>query len=250
VRKVVDTVGDLDNVLYEISNESEPSSIEWQHHFIDLIHRYEASKPMRHPVGMTSLYYETYQPRFARALAEGPADWISPGAGVTASGEDLLTDPAPADGKKVIVVDTDHLCGLCANPTMVWKSFTRGNHFLYMDVYDRSFLTGPRDLESIRAIGYMLDAANRANLAALVPRPDLASTGYCLAQPGVEYLVYAPLGETLSVDLGPAPGRSFAVEWLDTASGTRAAGAAVPGGGRASLTSPFAGPVLVHLRAS
>ena len=29
VRKVIDTVGELDNVLFEISNESESSSVAW-----------------------------------------------------------------------------------------------------------------------------------------------------------------------------------------------------------------------------
>jgi len=32
------------------------------------------------------------------------------------------------------------------------------------------------------------------NLAALVPHPELASTRYCLAKPGKEYVVYLPEG--------------------------------------------------------
>ena len=54
VRKVIDTVGDLDNVLYEIANESELSSTEWQYHWIRTIREYEAERPKQHPVGMTS----------------------------------------------------------------------------------------------------------------------------------------------------------------------------------------------------
>ena len=37
VRKVIDTVNDLDNVLYEISNEDHPGSTEWQYHMINFI---------------------------------------------------------------------------------------------------------------------------------------------------------------------------------------------------------------------
>jgi hypothetical protein len=37
VRKVVDTVNDLDNVLYEIGNEGDLSSVNWQYHFIRFI---------------------------------------------------------------------------------------------------------------------------------------------------------------------------------------------------------------------
>jgi hypothetical protein len=38
VRKVIDAVNDLDNVLYEISNESDDSSKDWQYHLIRFIH--------------------------------------------------------------------------------------------------------------------------------------------------------------------------------------------------------------------
>jgi hypothetical protein len=56
VRKVIDTVNDLDNVLYEISNESDggPPCTAWQYHMIEAIKAYEATKPKQHPVGMTA----------------------------------------------------------------------------------------------------------------------------------------------------------------------------------------------------
>ena len=41
-RKVVDTVNDLDNVLYEIANESGSYSTTWQYHMIDLVKQYES----------------------------------------------------------------------------------------------------------------------------------------------------------------------------------------------------------------
>ena len=49
VRKVVDTLNDLDNVLWEISNESHPDSIPWQYHLIKFIKEYEATKSIQHP---------------------------------------------------------------------------------------------------------------------------------------------------------------------------------------------------------
>jgi hypothetical protein len=54
VQKVIDTVNDLDNVLYEVSNESSANATAWQYHMIDLIKSYEATKPKQHPVGMTA----------------------------------------------------------------------------------------------------------------------------------------------------------------------------------------------------
>lgn len=50
VKKVIDTVNDLDNVLYEIANESHGNSDPWQKHMIDFIHSYEMEKGKRHPV--------------------------------------------------------------------------------------------------------------------------------------------------------------------------------------------------------
>ena len=41
-------------------------------------------------------------------------------------------------------------------------------------------------------MGMTLAYANRMNLVAMRPR-EIASSGYCLANPGEEYLVYVPL---------------------------------------------------------
>jgi hypothetical protein len=54
IRKVVDTVNDLDNVMYEVSNESgSPFSDAWQAKVISYVKAYESTKPKQHPVGMT-----------------------------------------------------------------------------------------------------------------------------------------------------------------------------------------------------
>ena len=46
IRKVIDTVNDLDNVLYEVSNESgSPYSDTWQANVISFVKQYEATKP-------------------------------------------------------------------------------------------------------------------------------------------------------------------------------------------------------------
>jgi len=44
------------------------------------------------------------------------------------------------------------------------------------------------------------------NLAAATPHNELASTKYCLAHSGEEYLVYLPEGDEVTVDLSSAPG--------------------------------------------
>src|SRR5262249_44043332 len=73
VRKVIDTVNDLDNVLFEISNESMfDFSRDWQYHMIRYAQKYERTKPKQHPVGMTG-YARSENP----VMWNSPADWIS-----------------------------------------------------------------------------------------------------------------------------------------------------------------------------
>ena len=50
MRKVVDTVNDLDNVLYEVANEAgAPYSDSWQVRVINYLHQYEAPNPNNIP---------------------------------------------------------------------------------------------------------------------------------------------------------------------------------------------------------
>ncbi|MHB1034177.1 MAG: DUF6298 domain-containing protein [Pirellulales bacterium] len=248
VRKVVDTVNDLDNVLYEISNENHPPSTKWQYHVIRFIKEYEKAKPKQHPVGMTFQYKDGSN----RTLLESPADWISPNPQAAAPYE-YRDNPPPADGKKVILSDTDHLWGIGGSPAWVWKSFLRGLNPLFMDPYDGVVL-GPRadsKWDPVRRnLGYALRYAERMNLAAMTPRGDLASTKYCLANAAkqkAEYLVYLPEGGSVTVDLGGSEG-SLAVEWLDPRTGKTTRGESVAAGAKRQFTAPFAGDAVLYLR--
>lgn len=269
VAKVIDTVNDLDNVLYEISNESPPVSKEWQYEMIKFIKSYEAAKPKQHPVGMTSLSSGDNSVLFA-----SNADWISP------AGD--LYNPAASDGTKVILNDTDHICGICGDRQWVWESFTRGLNPIFMDPYDGK-ATGrgappgydpnnQNDVSTRKNMGYVLDYANRINLVAMQPRVDLCSTGYCLANPvadGTEYLVYLPMGNkirnildkvgvtmkpeiylpsdsSVSVDLS-ATFKNLKVEWFSPEQGTVMEGGVVKGGSIQSFTAPFGGDAVLYI---
>jgi hypothetical protein len=248
VRKVIDTVNDLDNVLYEISNESTggPGNVAWQYHFIDFIHSYEAGKPKQHPVGMTVPY-----PNGDNAdLLASQAEWISP------NGD--LGNPPAADGTKVVLADTDHLCGICGNRVWVWKSFTRGENPIFMDGYDGAGygvggagfdFNDPTWVSLRKNLGYILTYANRMNLEKMVPHGELASTGYALAYPvasGAEYLVYLPSGGTRTVDLRAVSG-TLTVEWFNPSDGTTTIGGTTTGGAIRSFTPPFGGEAVLYI---
>jgi len=108
VQKVIDTVNDLDNVLYEIVNESGNYSTQWQYDFINYIKSYQAAKPKQHPVGMTFQWSDIGFLGSDEELFNSPADWISPGANLT------------GDGRKVVIADTDHINPRETDPAWVW----------------------------------------------------------------------------------------------------------------------------------
>ena len=243
VKAVIDAVNDLDNVIYEISNESNQSADAWQYHMIDVIRSYESTKPKQHPIGMT-VPYPTVPQGTNNDVLSSSADWVSMNGDVN--------NPAAADGSKVSLSDTDHLCGICGDAAWPWKSFTRGHNPLLMDGYDGSAGVGdpaynPNDpkWEQIRKnMGYARSYALRMDLAHDTPRGDLVSSGYALA--GTDYLVFLPSGGSVNVNLAGVSG-SRAVEWFKPGTGQTTAGAPVPGGGTVSLTAPFSGMAVVYI---
>jgi len=249
VRRVIDTVGDLDNVLFEIGNECGSYSTEWQYHLVRFIKECEATKPKQHPVGMTFQWSPNSKLRGTnQMLFDSPADWISPNQ--FAGDWNYKTNPPPADGRKVIVPDTDHLGGIWGNVAWVWKSFTRGHNPIFMDPYDGSVLDdgGATAWASVRSsMGVASQLARRVNLGAMTPQGALASSGYCLAAAGKEYVVYVPGGDSVTVDLTAAPG-SFQSEWLDPRQGISRAGKSVAGAAKRTFQSPFDGDVVLHLK--
>jgi len=111
------------------------------------------------------------------------------------------------------------------------------------------------------------------NLADTSPRPDLSSTGYCLANPGREYLVYVPFGyrrvkpyakmlplwtvnwvisrlhHSVSVDLSEVRG-TMTVEWFNPSTGEILTEGTISAGSSQDFTAPFPGDALLYLTAS
>src|SRR5882757_1752631 len=251
VRKVLDTLNDLDNVLYEIINEIEDTDrgVRWQYHMIDFIHAYEATLPKQHPVGMTAEGFGQDN----EILFHSAAEWVSPGAG---DDQAFLHDPPDTKGRKVVVTDTDHLWGHGGTYRWAWKSFLRGLNPIFMDPWGplpgidpEAAQSGPinsalneRDYPDWdplrRSLGDTARFADRVDLLATTPRPDLASSGYCLAEPGTAYIVYVPEDSRVVVDLGGAP-HPLAVEWYHPPTGKSQAAPTVDGSGSRTFVSPF-----------
>ena len=252
IRKVVDTVNDLDNVLYEIANEApnDQRALDWHYHIIDYVHEYEKTKPKQHPVGMTA----EGGGQDNSLLFPSPADWISPGHG---KNNEYRDNPPIADGSKVIILDTDHLWGHGGHYKWAWKSFLRGHNPIFMDPWQPipgsdysnkvNNIRDYPDWEPLRVnLGYTRQFAQRINLNSMLPHNELASTEYCLADPGKEYLVYLPDGGQVKVDLSYANSK-FNVEWFNPTAGETKFSDSIDGGKTQELKSPFASDTVLYI---
>jgi hypothetical protein len=238
IRRVVDAVNDLDNVLYEVINEG--GEKEWNWWVIQTVNDYQRTKPQQHPVGNTGHGAE----RVPSMLAS-PADWISPG-----SNDGYGDDPPVWNEKKVSIHDTDHFWGGTAgDPAWVWRSFLKGHNPIFMDPYDGSVLG--KDDERCRQVrkymGYSLQFAERMDLGAMQPSVDLSSTGYCLANPGKEYIVYQPKsGDSFDVELVPG---KYRFEWFDPSEGAAAgSGRLKVSDKKQNFTAPFNREAVLYLK--
>ncbi|MFI5461052.1 MAG: putative collagen-binding domain-containing protein [Isosphaerales bacterium] len=265
VKKVIDALNDLPNVLWIVSQEAPVDSKWWNSHLIALVRSYEAGKPLHHPIGYGALDGL----RDDAAIINSDADWIAPSARISPTTTCGSGHPAC----KVNINDSDHsYFGMWndspqANRNYFWINFTNGNQTLFMDPYVVYYPREKRNLcpspvngigsgpdtrwDNVRdTMGYIRGYADRMNLATMTPQGKLSSTGHALASANPadpEFLVYAPKGGKLTVDLSSSSGR-FAVEWMNPATGGKSAGADASGGAMRTFTPPFAGDAVLYLR--
>jgi hypothetical protein len=192
----------------------------------------------------------------------GPADWISPGfddegaaPGQPPRHSRWLDDPPAGDGRKVVLSDTDHYAPMGGDALWAWKAFLRGHHPILMDfgiidvVHPLDPLTGVPAYESFEPARYAMGDtrryAERVGLVDMEPRDELSSTGYVLANEGVEYLVLQPEGGqpfTVTLESGTYAVERFDVESRET---TKADDVTLVERGEAEFSS--FGPAVIYL---
>ncbi len=258
VQKVIATVNDLDNVLFEIINEG--GTKEWQYHMINYIKKTEKNMPKQHPVGMS--HAVAVKPAmWNQDLFESPADWVAPSPEpfewdypnskkITDYQDKLL----PANGNKVTVLDTDHLWGCGGDYAWVWKAFLQGycpifmdpwQNFPYVDttkiswlnpcLYDRDYK--PYELVR-RNMGETRRFSERINLGKSLPQPHLSSSGFCLANPNQSYITWVPKDEYLTLNLRNTTD-FFAAEWFNPITFETILINSIKGGDFLVLKAPF-----------
>jgi hypothetical protein len=138
VKKIIDTLSDLPNVLWIVSEEAPSHSKWWNDHLIAFARSYEAAKPVQHPIG-----YGVLDDFNDSVLLDSDADWIAPAARIPQSRLRDFVDRRKADcGKghppcKVIINDSDHsYFGMWndsaqVNRNFFWVNFTTGNQTIF-----------------------------------------------------------------------------------------------------------------------
>ncbi len=275
ISQVINTVNDLDNVLYAISNESpSPGSDTWQASVISYVKSVEASLPKQHPVGMVF----QFKGGTDQTLYNSAADWVSPSFGGNG-----LNPPSDATGQcptvtgnggaanpsspncKVVINDTDHDCGICGSQAWVWQNFTRGNSTLFMDQYlvnapsssfpgynnnpgppcsnNQCSTVDPQWDPTRNAMGDILTYSKKIDLINMTPQDSLSSSGFCLANPGSQYLVYSGSN---SFTLTTVPG-TYTFEWFNPSTHSVVQTGSVTVTTNITFTAPFSGDAVLWL---
>ena len=279
VKKVLDTLNDLPNVIYEVAGEQPAGSATWWFpHVISLVRSYEATKPLQHPVGIGSM--NATAPSDS-TLYSSTADWIAPTINTNFSNQ-FPSNVAVNNQGKVVINDSDHSLGyksfLNADGSVqdqnlrgyIWENIMQGAEgLIFMDPYViywqgspvRNTCLSPAHQVCAGGVDAKYDkfrtsmglaqqyVNGKMDLLKATPQGSLSSTGFCLADnaaTGSEYLVYAPSGGTFTVNLS-ATTRALNVEWFNPATGGTTTGAAITGGGTKSFTAPFSGDAVLYI---
>lgn len=251
VRHLVDTLNDLDNVIWEVAMEPWGSysrggstPVDFVNHFISYIKTYEATKPKQHPV-LQGVFFPSDTGDNTYLMGCG-ADVISPNG---TGGYDH--DCPYLDGTRVVLVDTDHIAWTEQNTAdWSWKAFTRGaGGFAIMDggysTYDDQ--GGGADFAGTENgrynLGYILSLVSRVNLIHMLPQnggTTPSDTGYCLKPESGsyhEYVAYQPLDSNITLNLSAESG-TFNIHKINLLDGSTNDAQTTTGGASRTITEP------------
>jgi hypothetical protein len=245
VKKVIDTLNHLDNVFYEIANEL--YAPRWQYEMIEFIKRCEKTKPKQHLVLMSAggrTRTGGWKQMGRDPVVNSPADCFA-AAGSWQSRRFKKKNPPANNSGKPGIVDTDHGAAGTSDAGYIWSALTRGYH---LNLYDKPFESpdaeGPEWQRVRRNVGKAVEYAGKLDLVNVGPRGDLASTGFCLAKPGYQYVVYQPGDGPITVS-GLRAGTSYTYQVYDTTRGKAVADGRIrPSGSTESFESAGRGYVL------
>jgi hypothetical protein len=242
VDALIDALNQFDNVIWETCNEPTGSANQndWCNNLVSHIRSYEASKAKQHPI-----WYSVAYPTGSNGnLDASDADCVSYNAD--------KADTVVA-GTKVSIYDTDHTVGGTSEIAWIWTSLCEGHGGAAdMDTW-ASFGDTRNDpaWEMERAnLGYALIRVNACrDFLGMTPQAALCSTGFCLARDhatAAEYICFQDGTGNFTLNLATATG-TLDILWLRCSDGATSTGT-VSGGAIRTLTPPWSGMVVAHVR--
>jgi hypothetical protein len=124
------------NIIWEISNETHsnslgsPSASNWQNNILSHLQSECGKRPtwVSCPIQTTMSSAERQQ--MTDVMMGMSSDIVTPCRPTV----EAVVNPEVADGRKVIIADTDHFDPDDVSPEWVWKAFLRGQHPIFMDL--------------------------------------------------------------------------------------------------------------------
>jgi hypothetical protein len=127
------------NIIWEIVNEAHPGSLgtdnasNWQRNILEGL-RSECKRRLTWvSCPLQTMVSPSDRQRMTEILMGMDSDIVTPCRPTPESVE----NPKMADGRKVIIADTDHFTPDDVTPEWVWKAFLRGQHPIFMDLSER-----------------------------------------------------------------------------------------------------------------
>ncbi len=284
LRQVVDELHHLP-VIWEVGNEGWVGNaapwegFEWQEQIMAEIRSWETTQGYDpHPVWMSAMVQPGRNHLVNGLLLSTDAEVLSPNGrsapGVSGDFNGQNGGPPPNNFRypgsaalgRIIILDTDHICGGCqggGNPPPIitdprgwsWKAFTRGYHFAFMDSHFEDNPWGlielPHHLALRDSMSHIKGWSEQIGLAAMAPRGNLSSTNFALADPGDEYLAYKPANQAVVSLSAVQSGVVYDYQWFRVTDGATSTGTVTPAGTTVTLSSPWSStPAALHLEVS
>jgi hypothetical protein len=249
IRRLVDTVNDFDNILFEVANENYYNP-RWELSLAAYVHDYEESKPRHHlvmPLDLPDHDYGgvTYGADSHNDHTKSWKTWD-----LTQLHGKLL---AARGLEQPLIYDTD---GIESNDNPVqrkgfWTAFASGGHVDYTDYSFQPEIGGDerglRRADTRQQLGYLAAFTRQIRFWEMHPVDWVrAGDGYALASPE-EAVVYLPGGGKIDLNMQDLAGR-FAVKWYNPRNGLFSDASTVAGGKTSTFAAPGPRDWVLYLR--
>ncbi|MHC4445516.1 MAG: hypothetical protein ACYTF1_01460 [Planctomycetota bacterium] len=237
IEEVVDQLGDLPNIVWEIANEArfyydnnnygdiitkETAPItDWALQLGNHLKSYELStRGSNHVCMPVDLHGHQKTPGQRNKWRVGYTDCMTP----SGAHRDYLYIHSLTDGgdprfpARPMFTDNDGggVQEINLRRQMAWTCLTSRGHFDYFHfaIREHSDLTSQDATDGMRYLGYTTKFINdlAVNLQGMVPRDDLVTSGWCLARSGQEYVIYLISGGSTTVSNLPG---SYVATWFN-----------------------------------